>query len=47
MTGLQAQSTSLTQLRSFSRQHQAADAAVEAEVRLIRPALKLPPPDTH
>ncbi|SRR6266700_3478964 len=47
MASLQAQSASLTQLRSFNRLHRAADAAVEAEVRLIRRALKLPPPDTH
>lgn len=46
MTDLQAQSTTLTQLRSFNRTHQAADAAVETEVRLLRQALKLPPPDT-
>ncbi len=46
MTALQAQSASLTELRSFNRQHAAADAAVETEVKLIRRALNLPPPDT-
>ena len=46
MTALQAQSASLTQMRSFNRQHAAADAAVEREVKLIRQALNLPPPDT-
>jgi hypothetical protein len=46
LTVLQAQSTSLTQVRSFNRQHAAADAAVEAEVKRIRQALSLPPPDT-
>jgi len=45
MTALQAQSASLTQLRSFNRQHADADAAVEREVKLIRQALNLPPPD--
>lgn len=46
MTARQAQSTSLTQMRSFDRQHAEADAAVEHEVKLIRQALNLPPPDT-
>lgn len=46
MTALQALSTSLTQLRSFNRQHAEADSAVEHEVKLFRRALNLPPPDT-
>jgi hypothetical protein len=46
MTALQAQSTSLAEVRSFNRQHAAADAAVETQVRAIRRALNLPPPDT-
>jgi hypothetical protein len=46
MTALQAQSTSLAQMRSFNRQHAEADAAVERKVKLIRQALNLPPPDT-
>lgn len=46
MTTLQAQSNSLTQMRSFNRQHAEADTAVEREVKLIRQALNLPPPDT-
>jgi len=44
LTGKQARSTSLTELRSLNGKHRAADAAVEAEVRLIRRALRLPPP---
>jgi hypothetical protein len=40
----QARAASLTALRSFAGQHQAADAAVEFGVRLIRQALGLPPP---
>jgi hypothetical protein len=46
MTALQAQSTSLAHVRAFNRQHAAADAAVETEVKAIRRALNLPPPDT-
>jgi hypothetical protein len=46
MTTLQARSTSLAQMRSFNREHAAADAAVEDEVKAIRRALNLPPPDT-
>jgi hypothetical protein len=44
LTGQQAQSASVTGLRSFADGHKAADAAVEAEVRVIRQALGLPPP---
>ncbi|HEY7147238.1 MAG TPA: hypothetical protein VH637_23575 [Streptosporangiaceae bacterium] len=44
MTDLQASSASLAELRSFSRSHRAADAAVEDQVRRIRRALHLPPP---
>jgi hypothetical protein len=40
----EARAASLTELRSFAGQHQAADAAVEFGVRLIREALGLPPP---
>jgi hypothetical protein len=46
MTALQAQSTTLSRMRSLNRQHAEADAAVEREVKLIRQALNLPPPDT-
>lgn len=46
MTVVQAQSSSLAQVRAFNRQHAAADAAVETEVKAIRRALNLPPPDT-
>jgi hypothetical protein len=42
----QAGSPSLAALQSFTRRHQSADAAVEAQVRAIRRALGLPPPTT-
>ncbi len=42
----QARSASLTRLRSFDSRHQATDAAVEVQVKLIRKALHLPPPST-
>jgi len=45
LTGQQARSTSLTGLVSFTGRHRAADAAVEAQVRILRRALGLPPPD--
>ncbi len=44
LTLRQARSTSVAGLLSFTRRHQAADAAVEAQVRIIRRALGLPPP---
>ncbi len=40
----QAGSPSLAALQSFTRSHQSADAAVEAQVKAIRRALGLPPP---
>jgi hypothetical protein len=40
----QAGSPSLAALQSFTRRHQSADAAVEAQVMAIRRALGLPPP---
>jgi hypothetical protein len=43
LTARQERSTSLAQLRSFDALHQAADAAVEVQVRLLRQALHLPP----
>jgi hypothetical protein len=46
LTAEQAQSSSLTQLRSFNRQIQAADAAVQAEMKLLSKALDSPPPAT-
>jgi hypothetical protein len=46
LTARQARSRSLAQLRLFDQRHRAADAAVEAQVRLIRKALKLPPAST-
>ena len=42
----QAGSPSLAALQSFTRRHQSADAAVEAQVKAIRRALGLPPPTT-
>ena len=42
----QAGSPSLTELQSFTRRHQSADAAVEAQVKAIRRTLDLPPPET-
>ena len=42
----QAGSPSLTELQSFTRRHQSADAAVEAQVKAIRRTLGLPPPKT-
>src|SRR6266567_1041607 len=46
LTELQARSTSIASLRSFTRQHKAADAAVEVQVKIIRRELGLPPPST-
>lgn len=42
----QAGSPSLAALQSFTRRHQAADSAVEAQVKAIRRALGLPPRTT-
>jgi hypothetical protein len=44
LTAQQAASTSLTGLASLTARHRAADAAVEAQVRILRRALHLPPP---
>jgi hypothetical protein len=44
LTLRQARSSSVTGLLSFARRHQAADAAVEAQVKAIRRDLGLPPP---
>lgn len=44
LTDREARSASITELRSFSSRHRAADAAVEAQVTLIRRALGLAPP---
>ena len=44
LTLRQARSSSVTALLSFTHRHRAADAAVEAQVRVIRRALGLPPP---
>jgi hypothetical protein len=42
----QARSPTLAALQYFTRRHQSADAAVEAQVRALRRALGLPPPTT-
>lgn len=44
LTEQEALSATIGSLRSFTAGHRAADAAVEAQVRLIRRALGLPPP---
>jgi hypothetical protein len=44
LTAEQAQSTSLAQLRSFNHQVQAANAAVQAEMKLLSKALATNPP---
>lgn len=44
---LQAQASSFTQMQSFSSRVQAADAGVEAQVKLIRQDLGLPPAAGH
>ena len=45
-TDQQAAATSIRALLSFSGRHKAADAEVEAQVRVIRAELGLPPPET-
>ena len=42
----EARSASLAELSTFTRRHQAADAAVETPVKALRKALGLPPPET-
>ncbi|HEX9354020.1 MAG TPA: hypothetical protein VF933_09425 [Streptosporangiaceae bacterium] len=44
LTGAQARSSSVARLVSFDGRHRAADAAVEAQVRILRRDLGLPPP---
>ena len=44
LTEQQARSSSIAGLLSFAGRHQAADAAVEAQTRIIRQELGLPPP---
>ncbi len=46
LTRLQSHAVSISELVSFDQSHQAADAAVEEQVRTIRKDLGLPPPDT-
>jgi hypothetical protein len=43
LTARQARSSSLRQLRSFNKRAQVADAAVQAEMKLLRNALATPP----
>jgi hypothetical protein len=44
LTAEQAQSSSLTQLRSFNHQIQTANAAVQADMKLLSQALASPVP---
>lgn len=44
LTTEQAQATTVSELLMFGASHRAADAAVEAQVRIIRKQLGLPPP---
>jgi hypothetical protein len=46
MTDRQARSTSIPALLSLTGEHKAADAQVEAQVRVIRAELGLPPPSS-
>lgn len=46
LTEQQAAATSLPALLSFTGRHRAADAEVEAQVRVIRAELGLPPPES-
>lgn len=46
LTRREARSSSLAELNTFTRRHQAADAAVETPVKALRSALGLPPPET-
>jgi hypothetical protein len=45
LTERQSHSATGKRLRAFDKRHKAADAAVEAQVRIIRADLGLPPPD--
>ncbi len=44
LTDIQSKSGSLSQLKSFDEAHRGTDEAVENEVKLLRKALRLPPP---
>jgi hypothetical protein len=46
LTHREARSASLAELKTFTRRHKAADAAVEIPVKALRKALGLPPPET-
>ena len=46
LTARQARAMTIPELLAFGARHRAADAAVEAQVRLIRRQLGLPPPDS-
>lgn len=46
LTTRQARAATLAELVAFDQRHKGADAAVEVQVRSIRKALGLPPPDT-
>lgn len=45
LTTEQARAMTISELLAFNARHRAADAAVEAQVRVIRRQLGLPPPD--
>jgi len=42
----QARAKTLARMQALNAQHQAANAAVEAQVKRLRQALHLPPPST-
>jgi hypothetical protein len=44
LTTQESRATSIAKLLSFDARHRAADAAVEAQARIIRADLSLPPP---
>jgi len=46
LTRLQSRATNIAKMLAFNGQHAVADAAVEAQVRIIRKDLGLPPPKT-
>jgi hypothetical protein len=46
MAEREAQARSISELLSFGNQHKLADAQVEAQVKVIRVQLSLPPPET-
>jgi hypothetical protein len=45
LTKLQSRASTIAQMLALNKRHRAADAAVEAQVRIIRKDLGLPPPE--